>query len=100
MTAEVAVKDVPEAQAVPDVEDQFTIQVDGLSLPARRGQTVAAVLIASGQLVLRRTARGAPRGVFCGMGVCYDCVVTIDGVPDQRACMTPARPGMSVHLQS
>ena len=94
MTAEVA------AQAAPDAEDRFTIQVDGLSLPARRGQTVAAVLIGADRLALRRTASGAPRSVFCGMGVCYDCVVTIDGVPDQRACMTPARPGMSVHLQS
>ena len=94
MTAEVA------AQAAPDTEDRSTIQVDGLSLPARRGQTVAAVLIGTGRLVLRHTASGAPRSVFCGMGVCYDCVVTIDGVPDQRACMAPARPGMSVHLQS
>lgn len=94
MTTEVA------AQATPEAEDRFTIQVNGLSLPARRGQTVAAVLIGAGRLVLRRTASGAPRSVFCGMGVCYDCVVTIDGVPDQRACMTPALPGMSVHLQS
>ncbi len=80
--------------------EQFTIQVDGESLPARRGQTVAAVLTGAGRLVLRRTASGAPRGVFCGMGVCYDCVVTIDGVPDQRACMTPARPGMWVQTHS
>lgn len=88
------------APSASDPDDRFTIRVDGQSLAARRGQTVAAVLIGAGRLVLRRTASGAARGVFCGMGVCYDCVVTIDGVPDQRACMTPARPGMSVHLQS
>lgn len=75
---------------------EFVIQVDGQALPARHGQTVAAVMIAAGRQIFRWTASGAPRGVFCGMGVCFDCIVTIDGMPDQRACVTPALPGMRV----
>jgi aerobic-type carbon monoxide dehydrogenase small subunit (CoxS/CutS family) len=67
-------------------------------VPACDGQTVAAALLASGRRVLRRTATGAPRGVFCGMGVCFDCLVTVDGQADRRACITPARPGMRVGL--
>ena len=75
--------------------------VDGAALPVEAGQTVAAVLLAAGRLAWNRSVTGAPRGVFCGMGVCYDCVVTIDGLPDQRACITPALPGMQVetHLR-
>ncbi len=72
------------------------IDLDGRDVPAVAGQTVAAALLAAGILVFRRTARGRPRGVFCGMGVCFDCLVTIDNIPDQRACMTLVRPGMRV----
>ena len=60
------------------------------------GQTVLAALVAAGQMVCRTTAGGAPRGMFCGMGLCQDCILDIDGVPSQRACMTPVRAGMVV----
>ena len=79
-------------------DESFTIDVDGAAVPACNGQTVAAALLASGRQVFRRTATGAPRGVFCGMGVCFDCLVTVNGQGDQRACITPARPGMRVRL--
>ncbi len=79
--------------------EEFTIKVDGQSLRAKTGQTVAAVLLAAGRLAWNCSPAGAPRGVFCGMGVCYDCVVTIDGLPDQRACITPALPGMQVETR-
>lgn len=81
-------------------EDQFSfhIQVDGQAIPARPGQTVAAALLAAGRRTWRRTLRGQPRGLFCGMGVCFECLVTVDGVADQRACMTLAQPGMQVQL--
>jgi predicted molibdopterin-dependent oxidoreductase YjgC len=80
-------------------QDQtFTIQVDGQPIPARPGQTIAAALIASGRRIFRRTPNHAPRGVFCGMGVCFDCLVTVDSVAGQRACVTLARPGMRVQL--
>jgi aerobic-type carbon monoxide dehydrogenase small subunit (CoxS/CutS family) len=42
---------------------------------------------------------GVPRGLFCGIGVCFDCLVTIDGTPNQRACLVPAHPDMVVTTQ-
>lgn len=72
-----------------------TLQVDGRPVPARRGQTVAAALLAAGQRVLRHTRRaGKPRGMFCAMGVCFDCVMTINGEAGVRACMTRVEDGM------
>jgi predicted molibdopterin-dependent oxidoreductase YjgC len=78
--------------------EHFTIEVDGAPIPARAGQTIAAALLAAGVRVWRKTPSGAPRGIFCGMGVCFDCLVTVDGLADQRACITPVRPGMQVEL--
>lgn len=79
----------------------FTIDVDGAAMPARPGQTVAAALIAAGRTGFRSTARsGAPRGVFCGIGVCMDCVVEIDGLGVVPSCREPARPGMRIRTQS
>jgi predicted molibdopterin-dependent oxidoreductase YjgC len=74
----------------------FAIYVDGQAIPARPGQTLAAVLLAAGCQTFRYTRSGKPRGIFCGMGACFDCLVTVDGLADQRACMTPAQPGMQV----
>ena len=79
---------------------QFAIEVDGRPVPAAEGQTVAAALIGAGIAILRHTSSGAPRGVFCGMGVCFDCLVTVDGLADQRACVTPVRPGMRVETRT
>jgi predicted molibdopterin-dependent oxidoreductase YjgC len=76
----------------------FLIDVDGEAVAAQAGQTVAAALTAAGRRTLRHTAGGSPRGVFCGMGVCFECLVTIDELPNQRACMTLAQAGMRVHL--
>ena len=74
-----------------------TLKVNGESLPARRGQTVAAAMLAAGQRVLRHTRHaGKPRGIFCAMGVCFDCVMTIDGNAGVRACMTKVEDGMQV----
>lgn len=79
---------------------QIEIEVDGERLVAFEGETVAAALIASGRRTLRHTARhDAPRGIFCGMGVCFDCLMTVDGVPNTRTCMTLAAPGMKVQTQ-
>jgi D-hydroxyproline dehydrogenase subunit alpha len=77
----------------PDVpEPAYDIEVDGRSVPARTGQTVAAALIAAGRRSWRTTRRGKPRGVFCGIGVCFDCLVTVDGQRSVRACVAEARP--------
>jgi predicted molibdopterin-dependent oxidoreductase YjgC len=76
----------------------FNIDVDGERIPARQGQTIAAALTASGRRVFGRTPDGSRRGLFCGMGLCFECVVTVDGTTEQRACMTLARPGMRIRL--
>lgn len=61
------------------------IVVDGEPLPYTEGQTVAAALVAAGRVAWRTTRVGhRPRGVFCGIGVCFDCLVTVDGARGQR----------------
>jgi predicted molibdopterin-dependent oxidoreductase YjgC len=73
---------------------------DGRQVRTSPGQTVAAALWAAGIRSWRTTREaGAPRGLFCGIGVCFDCLVTIDGTPNQRACLVPARPDMTVTTQ-
>src|SRR5215468_2539186 len=79
---------------------RFTILVDGHETAAYEGESLAAALLASGRRFTRFTARtGEARGYFCGMGVCQDCLVTLDGLPNLRACMTPVRDGARVELQ-
>jgi len=78
---------------------EVAITVDGRPLRAFEGESVAAALIAAGEPATRRTPGGAPRGVYCGMGVCFECLVVVDGVPNTRACMTWVREGMEVALQ-
>lgn len=72
------------------------ILVDGRAVPALEGETVAAALTAAGQLALRHHAQGGERGLYCGMGACFDCRVSIDGRPGERACLAPVRAGMRV----
>ncbi|SES68186.1 (2Fe-2S)-binding protein [Nonomuraea wenchangensis] len=67
----------------------------GAVVPAEPGQSVGAALVAAGIRDWRSTRRGGrPRGLFCGIGVCFDCLITVDGVPDRRACLTPAADGL------
>ena len=71
-----------------------TVHVDGRPTAAYAGETVAPVLLASGKRVSRHTDKGhAPRGIFCRMRVCFDCLVTVDAVPNVRACVTTVRDG-------
>jgi predicted molibdopterin-dependent oxidoreductase YjgC len=73
-----------------------TITLDGEALSGVAGSTVASLLLANGVRALRRSPRaGTPRGAFCLMGVCQECVLTIDGVVRQ-ACLVAARDGMAV----
>jgi len=73
-----------------------SIRFDGQPVEALPGESVAAALSAAGILAFRKTASGAPRGLFCGMGACFDCLVTIDGKANQRACLAKVVPGMAV----
>ena len=78
----------------------FTFRFDGEPVVAAPGQTVAAALWAAGVRSWRTTrGTGSPRGLLCGIGVCFDCLVTIDGEPNQRACLVPARPELVVTTQ-
>jgi D-hydroxyproline dehydrogenase subunit alpha len=72
------------------------IHFDGQAIAALEGETIAAALSAAGIVAFRRTASGAPRGLYCGMGACFDCVVTVDGRVGQRACLTKVADDMLV----
>lgn len=74
-----------------------TLTVDGEEITAPAGATAAAAMLGAGILSWRST-RGAekPRGQFCGIGACWDCLVVIDGAPVQRACLVPVREGMNI----
>ncbi|MDW6059312.1 (2Fe-2S)-binding protein [Streptomyces sp. FXJ1.4098] len=76
-------------------DPSFDLSFDGRTIHARPGQSVGAALVAAGVVAWRTTrGEGRPRGLFCGIGVCYDCLITVDGRPDQRACLVPAADGM------
>lgn len=76
------------------------IVIDGAVVAARTGDTVAAAMLAAGLMCTRTTpVTGAPRGPFCMMGVCFECLVTIDGGASQQACLVAVAPGMRVDTQ-
>lgn len=76
------------------------IEVDGTPVLARAGDSVSAALLASGLDFRRETAvSGAKRGPYCMMGVCFDCLVTIDGVGNRQGCLVPVAEGMKINLQ-
>ncbi len=73
---------------------------EGREVLARVGDTVAAALLAAGETTVRTTPRsGAPRGPFCLMGVCFDCLMVIDGQANRQACQVLVRDGMRVSRQ-
>ena len=74
----------------------ITITVDGVALPAYEGETIAGALLASGRRAWRYTRHGQPRGLYCGIGLCFDRLVTLNGTPNVRACLTPVAVGMVV----
>jgi aerobic-type carbon monoxide dehydrogenase small subunit (CoxS/CutS family) len=79
-------------------EIEFTF--DGKIISALSGQSVGAALLAANQRSLRKTRFNKnKRGIFCGIGICFDCLVVVDGVTNQRACIIEARPGMKVQTQ-
>jgi hypothetical protein len=84
--------------AVPDSPIGFTF--DGDPLTASPGQTVGGALLAAGVRSWRTTRNeGRPRGLFCGIGVCFDCLVTVNGEPGIRACLVPVEAGDDVRTQ-
>ena len=82
----------PEAAA-----ERIIFSFEGETVEASKGDSVAAALLAAGHRTTRLTpVSGSPRGPFCMMGVCFECLVEIDGEPSRQGCMVPARAGMTV----
>lgn len=80
---------------------EVSITVDGRPVAAREGDSVAAALLAAGSVACRTTAvTGAPRGPYCMMGVCFDCLVMVDGTANVQGCMTRVRDGMRIEIQA
>ena len=78
----------------------FEIEVDGEKILAYEGETIGTALLAAGKRVLRKTMRQKkPRGIYCGMGVCFDCVMVVDGQPNTRVCQTLATPNCRIQTQ-
>ncbi|MFC4419859.1 (2Fe-2S)-binding protein [Cupriavidus pampae] len=77
------------------------IYVDGEKVHAHAGQTLATALLGAGTVPFRKTAvSGAPRAPLCLMGVCFDCIVEVDGAQSVQSCMVEVREGMRVRLPS
>lgn len=83
----------------PDTGPTVTLTVDGETITARAGETLAAALLAHSGSATRTTQTGAERAAYCMMGVCFDCVVEVDGQPNTQACMVQVRDGMEVRRQ-
>lgn len=83
-------------------EDTGTVEitVDGKKLTVRRGEMIAAALLANGIRIHRYTSKHhEPRGIYCGIGQCTDCVMTVNGKPNVRTCVTPVEDGMVIETQ-
>jgi len=80
-------------------KEKITLRVNGKEIIAYRGETVLAALIASGYRSLHKNEESRqPRSPLCGMGVCFECRATIDGIPNVRTCMTYASDGMEINI--
>ena len=82
-----------------DVEERrkVSISVDGVEVEAYEGEPIAAALVAAGIKVFRTTRKkNEPRRIFCAIGRCTDCVMTVDGQPNVRTCITSVRDGMEI----
>lgn len=81
-------------------DETINITIDGKSYKAKPGEVIAAVLLANNLRVHRHTAKhGEPRGIYCGIGQCTDCVMVVNGVANIRTCVTPVEEGMVIESQ-
>jgi predicted molibdopterin-dependent oxidoreductase YjgC len=74
-------------------------EFDGRPLEAQDGQTIAEALLSNGITTVRKTRKGADRGVYCAIGVCYECRAIVNGTPNIRICMTPVTQGCKIMTQ-
>lgn len=78
------------------MKEHVEIRIDGRAVRAPADGTVAAAMLNAGLWTFRQSVSGQWRGPVCGMGICHECRVTIDGVAQRRACLEPVKPGMTV----
>lgn len=76
----------------------LSFRFEGNKIPIHGEEPIAAALMRSGILITRRTRKGEPRGVFCGIGVCNDCLVQVNGRPNVRSCVVRAEHDLEVQL--
>jgi predicted molibdopterin-dependent oxidoreductase YjgC len=80
--------------------ESVSIIFEGNRLNVEKGLTVASALLVCGETVFRSSVvSGQPRAPYCMMGVCFECLIEIDGIPNQRACMIPVREAMKIKRQ-
>ena len=97
-TSEPLFKPLP---VTPQPPETVSVQVDGAPVRMARQASLAAGLLAAGITAVRRSpVGGAPRAPYCMMGVCFECLVEVDGMPNQQACLVVPREGMRVRTAS
>lgn len=85
---------------IPENRKLIQITVDGRKMQVKEGMMIAAALLEQGIRIHRYTEkRHEPRGIYCGIGQCTDCVMNVDGVPNVRTCITPVKEGMVIKTQ-
>lgn len=81
---------------MPERSNSLLLNVNGVPVTVTTGTTVAVAILMIGAPT-RRSVKGEPRGPLCGMGICFECRATIDGIPHQRTCQIVCAQGMEVH---
>jgi hypothetical protein len=82
-----------------DIPNDFEIEINGHKIKANKDQTIAAALMESGIRTFRKTKNNKARGPFCGIGICCECRMIVNDVPNTITCITPAHPGCTVKIQ-
>lgn len=93
---------ITEHSILGNLEEKKTVEIyfDGRKLKVYEGEMIAAALIANGIKIFRYTKhKHSPRGIYCGIGRCTDCVMVVDGIPNVRTCITPVKDGMVIERQ-
>jgi predicted molibdopterin-dependent oxidoreductase YjgC len=83
------------------MSQSFHICIDGRKIEAKHGQTLSAVLLSNGYTTCKYSVKNhQPRGMYCGMGICWECTVVVDGQENVRSCITLAAPGMEIQTRN
>lgn len=89
-----------EGDERPAARDSVVLRIDGRDVDCPADITVAAALLNAGVSAFRTSVSGSVRGPVCGMGTCFECRVTVDGLHGRRACMLTVRDGMDVRTDA